>query len=328
MLDEPDGSNRNDLELVRKEAMRAGQIVRNLLAFARRGAADRVVTDLNDLVRATAALREYHLQQTNIALTLRVAHRPLIVLVNREEIRQVILNLLLNAEHAIASRPAGGGSITLETSTNGFAQFVEVTDSGPGISLDHRGRIFEPFFTTREVGEGTGLGLSISHGIASSHGGSLALVDAPMGARFRLTLPAHEDLAAFSGSSNGSGLRALVVDNDETMRKLIVRLLEKRGFAVSEAETADAAMALTLEQRPGVVICDTTLRGMSAFELHRRIAERKTENTPRFVFIRSDKASLSPAPEVQGVPILAKPFTATDLENALLQVGITAPRIG
>jgi PAS domain S-box-containing protein len=329
MLDEPEGANRTDLELVRKEAMRAGQIVRNLLAFARRGAADRVITDLNELVQATAALREYHLQQINIALTLRAAPRTLPVLVNREEIRQVILNLLLNAEHAIASSPAGRGSITIETSGNGFAQMVEVTDSGPGINQDLRGRIFEPFFTTREVGEGTGLGLSISHGIASSHGGSLALADCPVGARFRLTLPAHEDLAPYTGSNNGSALRALVVDNDEMMRKLIVRLLEKRGFSVSEAETADAAMALARERRPGVVICDTTLRGMSAVELYRRMAEGSDAEAPRFVFIRSDRnAGMSAVPEIAGAPVLAKPFTATDLENALVEAGVSAPRIG
>ena len=77
-------------------------------------------------------------------------------------------------------------------------QTVEVTDSGPGISPELRGRIFEPFFTTQEVGEGTGLGLSISLGIASSHGGVLALVDSPSGARFRLTLPAHADGAALA----------------------------------------------------------------------------------------------------------------------------------
>ncbi len=170
--------------------MRAGQIVRNLLAFARRGASDRVVIDLNELVRATAELREYHLQQVNIELTLRSTPHALPVLANREEIRQVVLNLLLNAEHAIASSKAGGGSIAIDTSGAGGVHSVEVTDSGPGVSPELRGRIFEPFFTTREVGEGTGLGLSISHGIAVSHGGSLALVDSPSGARFRLSLPA------------------------------------------------------------------------------------------------------------------------------------------
>ncbi len=325
MLDEPEGVNKADLELVRKEAMRAGQIVRNLLAFARRGVSDRAPIDLNDLVRATAELRGYHLQQINITLALKCAPHPLPVAVNREEIRQVILNLLINAEHAITST-AEGGTITVETSGSGSVQTVEVTDSGPGIKPELRGRIFEPFFTTREVGEGTGLGLSISLGIAASHGGQLTLVDSSAGARFRLTLPAHAD-ASFSASGvPGAGVRALVVDDDAPIRKLIVRLLEKRGYEVLEAETGESAMALALARRPGIVICDTGVRGMTGFDLYRQLAAKDAAGAPRFLFISGDRTPPAPDSDVAGVPILSKPFTATDLETALAAAGMSAPR--
>jgi two-component system NtrC family sensor kinase len=325
MLDEPEGVNKTDLELVRKEAMRAGQIVRNLLAFARRGVSDRTPLDLNDLVRATAELRDYHLQQINIRLVLKCAPRPLPVAVNREEIRQVILNLLINAEHAITST-AEGGTITVETSGSGAVQTVEVTDSGPGIRPELRGRIFEPFFTTREVGEGTGLGLSISLGITSSHGGALTLVDSPSGARFRLTLPAHADAPASAPGVPGAGVRALVVDDDALIRKLIVRLLEKRGYEVLEAETGESAMALALARRPAIVICDTGVRGMTGFDLYRQLAAKDAAGAPRFLFISGDKTPPAPDSDVAGVPILSKPFTATDLETALVAVGMSAHR--
>jgi len=323
MLDEPTGAHRNDLEAVRKEAMRAGQIVRNLLAFARRGVSDRAPIDLNALVRATTDLRAYHLKQVNIALVLRCAPEPLPVAVNREEIRQVILNLLLNAEHAVVSK-ADSGTITVETGGDGALHWVEVTDSGPGVSPELRGRIFEPFFTTREVGEGTGLGLSISLGIASSHGGSLTLADSPSGARFRLALPAFTDATVATG---GSGIRALVVDDDAPIRKLIVRLLEKRGYEVTEAETGESAMALALDYRPAIVICDTSVPGMSGFDLYRQLAARDAAGAPRFLFIRGDKSSVPQTdPGLAGVPILSKPFTASDLESALVAAGIAAPR--
>jgi PAS domain S-box-containing protein len=327
MLDEPQGVNRGDLELVRKEAMRAGQIVRNLLAFARRGVSDRAPIDLNDLVRATAELRSYHLQQINITLVLRCAPLPLPVAVNREEIRQVILNLLLNAEHAIASSTSNGGTITVETSGNGALQTVDVSDSGPGISPELRGRIFEPFFTTREVGEGTGLGLSISLGIVSSHGGTLALVDSSSGARFRLSLPAYSEVAAGGSVTTGSGVRALVVDDDAPIRKLIVRLLEKRGYEVSEADTGESAMALALDRRPGIVICDTGVRGMTGLDLYRQLAAKDAMGAPRFLFISGEKTSTLPADaDIAAIPVLSKPFTATDLETALVEAGIAAPR--
>jgi two-component system NtrC family sensor kinase len=196
MLDEPkDPETRRDLELVRKEAARAGQIVRNLLSFVRRSAPDRVSLDLNDIVRATVDLRQYHLAQHDIALPVEYAGRPAPVLVNREEIQQVILNLILNAEQAIAGagRP---GSIAVRVGSRGRSQFVEVSDDGPGIRPELRGRIFEPFFSTKDVGQGTGLGLSISHGIASAHGGSLELSEGRTGgACFVLTLPAHVEAA-------------------------------------------------------------------------------------------------------------------------------------
>ena len=175
--------------------MRAGQIVRNLLAFARRGVSDRTPIDLNDLVRATAELRDYHLQQINIKLVLKLCAAA--AARGRQPRRDSAgASSTCSSTPSTRSRPRRrSGTITVETSGSGAVQTVEVTDSGPGIKPELRGRIFEPFFTTREVGEGTGLGLSISLGIASSHGGLLALVDSPAGARFRLTLPAHADAA-------------------------------------------------------------------------------------------------------------------------------------
>ena len=190
LLDEQkDPQSRRDLDVVRKEAARAAQIVRNLLSFVRRSTPDRVSADLNQIVKATVDLRQYHLEQHDILLQVEYAPSPLPVLVNREEIQQVILNLVLNAEQAIAGSK-GTGTITIRAFPSGRYQAVEVSDDGPGISAELRGRVFEPFFSTKEVGQGTGLGLSISHGIASAHGGSLALDTTDIGACFRLMLPA------------------------------------------------------------------------------------------------------------------------------------------
>jgi two-component system NtrC family sensor kinase len=180
-----------DLELVRKEAGRAGQIVRNLLAFVRRSSPDRSAADLNQIARAAVRLRENQLALANITLKLELHDGVLPVLVNREEIQQIVLNLVTNAEHAIGER---SGSIIVRTTAGERAHSVQVVDDGPGISAELKGRVFEPFFTTKEVGEGTGLGLSIALGIANAHGGSLQLCQPEAGGRgacFQLTLPAH-----------------------------------------------------------------------------------------------------------------------------------------
>ena len=185
---------RRDLEIVRREASRAGHIIRNLLSFARRSGPDRATMDLNGIVRKATELRQYHLAQQNITLLVQCAPEPLMVLVDREEIQQIVLNLLMNAEQAIEA--SSGGTIIVRTVRAGEQQVVEVTDTGPGIGPELQGRIFEPFFTTKHDREGTGLGLSISHGIAAAHGGGLEVCDTDLGACFRLTLPVHPAAAA------------------------------------------------------------------------------------------------------------------------------------
>ena len=194
MMEEPNTpSVQRDLEVVRREAGRAGQIVRNLLSFVRRSTPDRRPIDLNDVIRAIVQLREFHLQQNNVALIVDMYQGPLAALANREEIQQIALNLVLNSEQAIAAS-GQGTRIIIRSYTESGHHVIEVSDDGPGIGPEIRGRIFEPFFTTKEVGEGTGLGLSISHGIAAAHGGSLELCPrSDGGACFRLTLPAHAE---------------------------------------------------------------------------------------------------------------------------------------
>jgi PAS domain S-box-containing protein len=186
--DELRPSARRDLEQVRADGARAAKIVRHLLAFARRSALERSVADLNEVVRSTVALRAYEHRTANIAVHESYASDLPLILVNREEIQQVVLNLVLNAEHAVRAmgRP---GAIEVRTRQTIDWEVLEIADNGPGVPPDMAGRIFEPFFTTKGIGEGTGLGLSVSLGIAEAHGGSLTLASGEGGACFSLTLP-------------------------------------------------------------------------------------------------------------------------------------------
>jgi PAS domain S-box-containing protein len=179
---------RADLEQIRADARRAAKIVHNLLLFARRETLDRSIADLNEVVRSTIALRSFELRSSHIRLEEQYGENVPLIVANREQVQQVIVNLLLNAEHALRTSP-NGGVITIRTGHDEDAAFVEVADDGPGVPPETAGRIFEPFFTTKGIGEGTGLGLSVSLGIAEAHRGSLRLVPAARGACFRLTLP-------------------------------------------------------------------------------------------------------------------------------------------
>ena len=181
---------RADLEQIRADASRAAKIVHGLLLFARRETLERSVADLNEVARSTLALRSFDYRTRGITVLQEYSVDVPLVVANREQVQQIIVNLLLNAEHAVRSS-AAAGTISIRTGQlHDGAAFLEIADDGPGVPAGAAGRVFEPFFTTKPVGEGTGLGLSVSLGIAEAHGGSLVLVPSDRGARFRLTLPA------------------------------------------------------------------------------------------------------------------------------------------
>jgi PAS domain S-box-containing protein len=180
---------RRDLEQVRSEAIRAGKIVRNLLAFVRRSSSERTIANVNEIVKTTVSLRSYEFGTANIRLIESYGEGLPCVVVNPEEIQQVILNLILNAEQAMRAAHRGG-TLTVTTRCVDAMVMIEIQDDGPGVPAALAGRVFEPFFSTKEVGDGTGLGLSIAMGIAEAHAGTLTLVPTEKGACFRLSLPA------------------------------------------------------------------------------------------------------------------------------------------
>jgi len=179
---------RTDLERTRFEAGRAGRIVRNLLTFVRQAPSERVLIDLNETVKATVAIRSYELELAGVAIEEHYAEVLPLVLASRDEIQQVLLHLVINAQQAM-SECSGPRVLAVRTHMINGDAAVDVHDSGPGIPPAIAGKIFEPFFTTKAIETGAGLGLSMSLGIAHAHKGNLELVPSSSGSLFRLTLP-------------------------------------------------------------------------------------------------------------------------------------------
>ena len=337
------GQQLQDLQLVRQEAARAGQIVRNLLSFVRRGSPERAAADLNQIARATASLREQHLRDRNIRVQLELHPGVLSILVNREEIQQIVLNLVLNAEHAIGEAP---GTITIRTTAGDRMFRLEVSDDGPGIPAELRGRVFEPFFTTKDVGQGTGLGLSIALGIATAHGGSLECVEVggrrpavgargsevvKRGACFVLTLPAHGVETAHAALDRlpappaASGKRcALIVEDEPPIRALLARLVGRRDYDIVEAASCEEARAAAAAQSFDLVLCDVRLADGNGADVLRCLRERQPDLGRRFVFVTGDIGAVSASGrEYADGSVLRKPFTASDLDRLLASVEIS-----
>jgi two-component system NtrC family sensor kinase len=211
----PDGTpDAEDLDLVIRETKRCAAIIRRLLDFAREKKPEKKFADLNQIIEDTARIIERPANLRDIEITMDLDPDLPPVWVDADLIKQVVMNMLVNAQHAIEEK----GSITVRSRRcpeprrpepgAELVPMVEVSiiDTGCGIPEKNLDRIFDPFFTSKEVGKGTGLGLSVSHGIVKAHGGAIDVESTVgEGSTFRVTLPI-QPLAA-DAESKGSGSR-------------------------------------------------------------------------------------------------------------------------
>jgi PAS domain S-box-containing protein len=161
------------LKNIYNSALRCKRIVENMLTYSRQTPAEKSLENINDIIDKTIELHEYWLKSTNIEI-IRDYTEGAHVAVDRQQVQQVILNLLINAEHAIAETDRRG-RIEFRTVIDDESKHIVITvsDNGNGIPQDILSKIFDPFFTTKPVNKGTGLGLSIAHGIIAEQGGTI-----------------------------------------------------------------------------------------------------------------------------------------------------------
>ncbi len=187
----PEDERRGDLEIIVAETSRCREIVRSLLDFARERPTEKVVVDVNEIVRETLVLTHKYGSVANVKVESRIAAFPLNVNADAKLLQQVFINLLLNAAEATGQ----GGTVRVETDEDSSGGFVEVKviDNGKGIPKEHINRVFEPFFTTKGTGKGTGLGLSVSLGIVQRHEGTIEIEsEEGKGTTVRVLLPRVE----------------------------------------------------------------------------------------------------------------------------------------
>jgi two-component system NtrC family sensor kinase len=175
--------------MIQKESARASAIIRNLSRFSRQQPGHATPVRLREVIDSVVQLRERRLAGTGVALSVQESDDPVAMAVF-EELQQVVLNLVINAEQAVMEMPPPRRiGITLARLENKVR--VEVRDSGPGVPAENEPKLFQPFFTTKPSGEGTGLGLSVSYGIVQSHGGTIGFRPGESGgAVFYFELPA------------------------------------------------------------------------------------------------------------------------------------------
>jgi two-component system NtrC family sensor kinase len=320
---------RESIEVIRAETTRASQVVKDLLAFARRSEPQRAPLDLNAVVTRSLRMRQYQFDETGVRVETELSDDLPVVMGDARQLQQVCLNLLTNAIQAMS---AGGGVLRVRSARDGGVVRLEIVDSGPGVADHVRQHIFEPFFTTKKEGEGTGLGLSVSYGIVAAHGGSIELVESgPQGTTFRVTLPAGEsagdsteaagEQGAIALRSPIAGIRLLFVDDEPALRSGMKAYGELRGFTVLTAADGSAALETTRSVGVDAIVCDLRMPGMDGVAFHEQLRQERPGLAARTVFITGDVVtSVASHGSIARQPVLTKPFVFDRIEEAVICV--------
>ncbi len=319
-------SLREPLTVIREEAERASNIVKNLLSFARKQEHQRRPTALRPLLDATFLLLRNQLMAQRVEARLEVEADLPMPDIEPNQIQQVFVNLLNNAAQAVAStgRP-GTVVVRARRWLDGVA--IDVADDGPGMSEALAAQVFEPFFTTKPEGEGTGLGLSISQGIVREHGGRIMLAtEEGRGSTFTVQLPLATQPVAPApdvGSRPPSRrLRVLVVDDEPHILHYMRATLEAWGHVPVVATDGEEALAIAAGETFDLIISDLRMPRLGGREFYEELARRRSAMADRLVFstgdtVRGDTLAFL---ESLGRPYLHKPFSLSELRRLLGEI--------
>ena len=317
---------RHSAQIIADEAGRAARIVNNLLTLARQHKAEKMPADINKVLDEALELRAYELRVHGVDLVREYDPDVPESMVDVFQLQQVFLNLLTNAEQAMAAVDRQHHRLTVRTCALYQAVRVEIEDTGPGVPPDALDRIFDPFFTTKPAGTGTGLGLSISLGIVRQHGGRIWAENLPVGgSRFSVWLPTttpeyQVDSAEYRiDAASRPGLRILVVDDEEPIRIALRRYLKGAGHEVAAAASGNHALALVARETFDAIVLDIRMPDMSGQQLFEQLSEEKPDLAERVIFISGDTVStdLHRFLRRTGRPFIAKPFDFTAIAEAL-----------
>ncbi|KIC42790.1 histidine kinase [Ruegeria sp. ANG-R] len=333
--------NYGDLVQINQNANRAAALVSQLLAFSRKQTLRPEVLDLRDTISDLIHLLN-RLVGEKVRLTL--SHDPVLkpVRADKRQLEQVLMNLVVNARDAMPE----GGEIRIETEVLTLDQpvsrdratvqpgeyvTVKVIDSGVGIPADKLQKVFEPFYTTKRTGEGTGLGLSTVYGIIKQTGGFI-FVDSiqnkgteftvllPVSAGIQTPQPAVPEAPGEQRPHQGEGV-VLLVEDEAPVRAFATRALRLKGYTVLEAESAEDALKLLDDPNLSVdvFVTDVVMPGMDGPTWVRQAMKERSDVRVVFMSGYTEGAFGEAGPEIENSTFLPKPFSLTQLTEAVFQ---------
>ena len=316
----------DDLLVINENSERAAAIVKNLLKFTRSYKPGKKMAHLNEMLDNTVNLQRYHFKTEGIIIVSNFATTIEPFLMDSNKLQQVFTNLLLNARSSMA-KAGVRGEVRISTERKGNEVLIVVENDGPTIPDNVMDKIFDPFFTTKSVGEGTGLGLSISVGIVKEHDGRMWAENVERtGVRFFVSLPMKKsgDEAVEKSDNTESdiaGSRVLVVEDEESIRRLVTReLVRKNLFALSVANGVEAVDMLE-KMDFDVIVSDVKMPEMGGLELGKWISENKPGGMERFILMTGAiDAEIEKFSENYGCQKITKPFKIEELIKKVAKI--------
>jgi PAS domain S-box-containing protein len=305
-----DAALARDIGEIKRAADRATELTKQLLAFGRRQMFSPRPLDLNTVLTDVGALLQ-RLVGDQVEVVVKAAPHLGVVRADAGQFEQVIINLVVNARDALPN----GGRVTIETRNEGD-DWVELVVSDDGVGMDEttRSQVFEPFFTTRE--QGVGLGLASVYGIVHQTGGSVSVESAPGdGAAFTIRLPRIEDEPAAPAVPVVTRTRpgsetVLLVEDEDIVRDLARRVLERSGYTVLACADGTAAVELA-ESHEGAIdllLTDVVMPGLRGYEVAARVVETRPEIKVLYMSGYAEEALVGGGPQVTGHALIEKPF--------------------
>ncbi len=318
---------REALDAISDVSQRAATLTRQLLAFGRRELARPRTLDLNRVISELDGMLRRVIPES-IELETRLADELWPVRADPVQIEQMVLNLAVNARDAmpdggrllIETRNLERASVAVGSSGPGHEQMVvlAVQDTGIGMDEQTRARVFEPFFTTKERGKGTGLGLATVYGIMKQNGGIATVDSAPtQGTTFTLAFPRDESepvserTPARLAPARPGGGTVLVVEDEEMLRRLVVRTLERHGYSVLEAKDGPEAQTLVrqLEAPIDLLLTDVVMPHMSGHQLASWLSQQNPGARVLYMSGYTDDEMVRHGVRREKVAFIAKPFS-------------------
>ena len=312
-------SVRDSLEAIQRIAL----TVKGLRGFSRIEEDDIENVDINEVVRAACNLVRHQIRHTaevrcHLGATMTVPG-------SRGRLVQVVLNLLLNAAHAIEE--GGGGRIEVHTLSTSDGILLRVLDDGPGVPCDIKDQIFDPFFTTKAADRGTGLGLSVCLDIVRRHSGVLRLATSTLGgAGFEALIPFHTGLRPRVSAHPPSmlpqpALRLLIVDDEVSLVRSYRRLLGRKHEVIGAYGGEEALAILAQDRAFDLILCDLMMPGTDGAAVYDAVRQKYPELLERLVFCSGGPTSARAQQLVAqpGVTLLEKPVASDTLEQFILR---------